>query len=123
MIKPFLRKGNEFNIVDQSGKKSYNIPETVIPQFFEMLEKCRNDKLSLSFFERQLEYSGIMLDFDIKQKQSQSQLTDGHIYNLIKGVLKHIIKVLNVQSLLTNVLVLRKTNQYTKKTRLKTVFI
>jgi phage/plasmid-associated DNA primase len=81
-------KTEDTNIIDQGQKISYNIPEKLLPQFFDLLEKCRRDGLTLNYSEKQLEPSGIMLDFDIMQDEEKSQLEDSHFYTMARHVIE-----------------------------------
>lgn len=100
------------NIIDQGQKMAYNIPEKLIPRFFSILEKCRLDKLILSFSEKQIEPSGIMLDFDILQDGEKSQLKDRHFYSLTRHVMELLAEILtpdSIENVITHVMILRKT--------------
>ena len=57
---------NSTNIVDRLKGVSYNIPNGKISKFFRYLDHTRKNNIKQLFNEKQLEYSGIMLDFDIK---------------------------------------------------------
>ncbi len=71
------------NITDGAYKtKCYNIPDNKIPRFFKYLEECRRRGLIMMMNEKQLEYSGIMIDFDIMQDNAESQV-DQFVYNKI----------------------------------------
>lgn len=82
-------------IVDRTYKKCYNIPEHKISKFFKYLEHCRRKNLKMSMYEKQLEYSGIMLDFDIYQTESHSQLTRDQFHRLCMSVIKILVKYLD----------------------------
>ena len=101
----------ETNIIDQGRKIAYSIPEKRLPQFFELLEKCRNGKLEISFSEKQFEPSGIMLDFDILQETDKSQLEDSHFYSLTRQIIELLSNILifNEDKIVTYVMILRKT--------------
>lgn len=58
------------NIVDLYNKKCYCIPNNKISKFMKFIEIMRRKKFKTMVYEKQQEYSGIMLDFDFK-------LTDG----------------------------------------------
>jgi phage/plasmid-associated DNA primase len=79
-------------IVDRTYKKCYNIPERKISRFFRFLEVCRRKPLKMSMYEKQLEYSGIMLDFDIFQTLPNSQLTAEQFHRLSISVIKILVK-------------------------------
>lgn len=78
---------NSTNIVDVRTKRMYNIPPIKIPVFFGMLENCRRNNVVCHFTERQGEYSGIMLDFDIYQTSSVSLITPTHISAICSAVM------------------------------------
>jgi hypothetical protein len=82
------------NIIDQGRKISYDIPNLLIPEFFNLLELCRKQRMVLNFSEKQIEPSGIMLDFDIKQAGEQFQITDDHHYSLVTRLVELIINCL-----------------------------
>ena len=71
------------NIVDRLAGKCYNIPEKKLPIMFKLMESCRRGKMKMMITEKQLSYSGIMLDFDIYQDTEEDQLTD-EIFHLLK---------------------------------------
>lgn len=106
------------NIIDQGQKISYNIPEKLLPRFFDILEKCRKDKLVLNFSEKQLEPSGIMLDFDILQDDEKSQLNDSHFYSLTRHITELLADILSFDDdkFKTYVMVLKKTKTEYKDT-------
>lgn len=90
-LKPFNNKEGDkenTNIIDQGMKVSYAIPEKVLPRFFKSLEQCRLEGLALNFSEKQIDPSGLMLDFDIKQENEKSQLDDSHFYTMVRIVLE-----------------------------------
>lgn len=81
------------NIVDRYQGKCYCIPERRINTFFKFLEITRRKNLKTMINEKQLEYSGIMLDFDIKiDHGGQSSITHTHYHRLCIAVLKLILK-------------------------------
>lgn len=91
------------NIVDrhslvngQIGAKCYNIPDAKIPRFFKYLEICRRRGLMLMMYEKQLEYSGIMIDFDIMQKNDKSRIDDRLLQRLQSKLIGHLKKYLNL---------------------------
>lgn len=104
------------NIIDQGQKIAYYVPEKLLPRFFAILEKCRRDKLVLSFSEKQLEPSGIMLDFDILQDGEKSQLDDSHFYSLTRHIIELLSTMLSfkeTEKITTYVMILKKkTTEY-----------
>lgn len=82
-------------IVDRMYKKCYKIPEEKIPRFFRFLEVCRRKSLKMSMYEKQMDYSGIMIDFDIFQTVAQSQLSSEQFHRLSIAVIKILVKYLH----------------------------
>jgi hypothetical protein len=83
------------NIVDRTYKKCYNIPPKNVSKFFKYLDACRRKNLRMSMYEKQLEYSGIMLDFDIFQEENHSQLTRDQFHRLCIAVIQILVKYLD----------------------------
>ncbi len=83
------------NIINRK-KKCYNIPPLKIEKFFKLLEICRRDNIRLTMAEKQLEYSGIVLDFDIYQDSKQSQFTDDVYHMLVDSIMKMIQKIVDI---------------------------
>lgn len=67
---------------DKMTSRSYNIPENKIPRMFKHIELCRRDGSLMMCYEKQLEYSGIMFDFDIVKKTNKEFLDGGVIANI-----------------------------------------
>ncbi len=72
------------NIVDRYclvGEKitarTYNIPDNRIEKMFKYLEVCRRKNLKMMMYEKQLEFSGLMIDFDILQENEECAFGDG----------------------------------------------
>lgn len=81
------------NIVDLYAKKCYCIPNRKIRKLFKFAETMRRKKLKMMMYEKQSEYSGIMLDFDIKLKVGGvSPITHAHYHRLCLGVFRIILK-------------------------------
>lgn len=51
---------------------AFNILAEDIPPFFSLLERCRKDGIRMHYCEKQQDYSGIMIDFDINHLQPVS---------------------------------------------------
>lgn len=84
------------NIVDRYSKKCYHIPPNKISKFFKFLEITRRKNLKMMIYEKQLEYSGIMLDFDIKLKEGGvSQINSTHYHRLCINVVKILQKYIH----------------------------
>ena len=104
------RESGDSNIIDQGLKIAYCIPEKLLPRFFILLEKCRSDKLILNFSEKQLEPSGLMLDFDILQEGEDSQLSDASFYKIARVVFELISTMIpSNTSISTHAMILRKS--------------
>lgn len=84
-------------IVDRTYKRCYNIPALKVSKFFKYLDHCRRKNLKMSMYEKQLEYSGIMLDFDIYQLVSHTQLSKEQFHRLCINVFKLLIKYLDIE--------------------------
>lgn len=118
LIQYKCESGGDSNIIDQGQKIPYKIPEKLLPRFFDLLERCRKENLVLNFSEKQLEPSGIMLDFDIEQDDEKSQLQDHHFYSLTSSIITMISQMLSfdsVDKITTHVMFLRKTKTDFKK--------
>ena len=85
------------NIIDRFSLKCYKVPDNKIPRMFKILEACRRNKMLMMFNERQQQYSGIMLDFDIYQDQETNQLFDDTFYILCQKITELLIKLLQFQ--------------------------
>jgi hypothetical protein len=92
------------NIVDRFTKnenneicaKTYNIPEKHIPWMFKLLDLCRRQNLLMMVYERQMEYSGFMIDFDIYQSTKTDYLKPETIKAIVRIILDSIIKYINL---------------------------
>ena len=74
-------KGNaDTNIINVGERRTYNIPETHIEDFFGLLEMCRREQRIIHYAERQetarKQKSGIMIDFDCYQRVKDVQVTN-----------------------------------------------
>jgi phage/plasmid-associated DNA primase len=85
------------NIVNILTKKSYNVPTSKIAKFFDCLDACRRAKLPFMFHERQLEPSGIMLDFDIMQDCDNSQINDVIVQHLVTKLIKILLSMIVIE--------------------------
>ena len=86
------------NVVDRYclvGEKiisrTYNVPENRIDKMFKYLEVCRRKNLKMMIYEKQLEFSGLMIDFDIYQNTEECAFTDG----IARSAVFSTIKLLN----------------------------
>jgi phage/plasmid-associated DNA primase len=95
--KEFINKEGDptTNIIDRMYKKCYKIQDIKIHRFFMLLERCRKLKIRTMMTERQQEYSGIMLDFDIYQDKDKSQLNSDIFILLCQKIVKLLLKILD----------------------------
>lgn len=82
------------NFIDRLFGKCYKIADKKISKFFKLVEACRRDKHILMLAERQQEYSGIMLDFDIYQDTEDDQIDDQILNILCQKVVSLLMKLL-----------------------------
>jgi phage/plasmid-associated DNA primase len=83
------------NIVDRHARKCYNIPTKKISKFFKFINACRCRKMRMLFYEKQQDYSGIMIDFDIFQGHGSSQIKKCHYSRLCVSVVKLLSKYID----------------------------
>ena len=101
------------NIIDRFRGKCYNITGKKLIRFFKLLENCRrNPSIKIMFNEKQGEYSGIMLDFDIHQDTEEEQVDEECIYNLIMAILDILVDIVDfpTKTINTYVAIIRKPN-------------
>lgn len=84
------------NIVDRYSKKCFCIPDRNISKFFKFLEVSRRKKLKMMMYEKQAEYSGIMLDFDIKLEHGgKTCIEHTHYHRLCIAVLRVLLRFIH----------------------------
>jgi len=84
------------NIVDLYCKKCYCISDKKISKFMKFIEIMRRKKLKMMLYEKQQDYSGIMLDFDFKLKDGGvSQITNTHYHRFCMKLFKILLKYLH----------------------------
>jgi phage/plasmid-associated DNA primase len=84
------------NIVDRYLGKCYCIPPRKLSTFFKYLEILNKKKLKSMLNEKQLEYSGIMLDFDIKLDHGgQSNVGHTQYHRLCINVMRILLKYIH----------------------------
>lgn len=71
--------------------RTYNIPHDKVDKMFKYLEVCRRKSLNMMVYERQLEYSGFMIDFDILQSIEESSFNEGIARAIVLAVAKLLI--------------------------------
>ena len=102
-------KSNVSNRLVKDG--SYIVPPESMDIFFAYLDICRLNHIKMSISEKQQEHhSGIMIDFDLEQDVSDSQLTDKIIRKLVHAIYAVIIKYVELHADLdvTYAVVIRK---------------
>lgn len=97
-----------FNIIDQNTYAKYNIPEKLLPKFFTMAEQCRKRKLITGFTERQDGYSGIVLDFDVRQKDDKEHVNNKHYSSVIQRTIKLLKTIIDLPDGNIHVLVTKR---------------
>ena len=80
---------------------SFNIDSDNINKIFKYLNDSYKNGKTESFAEKQKEYSGIMLDFDMYHKSNEQQLTNAHIETLVELISKVLGKVIKFNDLET----------------------
>jgi hypothetical protein len=84
------------NIVDMFSGKTFIIPENKITIFLNQLEKCRRAGITCMMSEKQnADYSGIMLDFDIKQKVANSMVDTKLLITLCNKIFALLISIID----------------------------
>jgi len=94
----------ESNIINQ-GVGSYCVPVGGQDEFFRLYDNCRQSGVHLCFTERQyftlpggeqLTHSGIMLDFDIYQRDSVVQVNDMHYQHLMEEIFQKLMELIDM---------------------------
>lgn len=86
-------------IGEKIGTRTYHIPEPKLTKFFKYLDCFRRKKLKMMIYERQLEYSGIMVDFDIFQEESDSFVTDSIAQEFARALIKILYKYMDLNGI------------------------
>lgn len=106
------RGDSNTNIIDQKEKNTYNIQNENLDHFFSLLEACRKEDCVISFMERQEPISGIMLDFDILQADTESHIDESTYRKLINHIGRELITTLkfaeNTEEYNFHVFIIRK---------------
>ncbi len=94
-LKDFLGElgAGDNNIIEQK-KASYCVPENRMAEFFKLLNQVNAENTVTHFSEKQLNPSGVMLDFDIVQENSESQIKDDHIYTITMSAINELLSML-----------------------------
>lgn len=83
------------NIIDRQALRCYNVPDKKIPKMFRLIEACRRHDVKMMMTEKQEEYSGVMLDFDIYQDEEEDQITDEIFHRLVKRIIEGLLSILS----------------------------
>lgn len=86
----------DIRFINVKKKKVYNIPDEYLSTFFELLNNCYKNDITMHFLEKQQEYSGYVWDFDIQQEHNISQITSIHIYKLVHELCKIMFKYIDI---------------------------
>jgi len=92
-------KGSQLtNISNRQTGMTYNIPQNKLEQFFIHLDSVRKiSKIKIHYLERQsADYSGIVIDVDIYQKNKERQLTSQLYSIFISRLMSLILETLNM---------------------------
>lgn len=89
------------NIVDLYSQSfgvsnTFCIPDDKISKMFKYIELCRRSKSKMMMYEKQMQYSGIMLDFDICQKGPTSEITEDMFRSITRVTMKLLIKYIDM---------------------------
>ena len=92
------------NIIDQGEAKTYYFDQSSMQKLFTHLELCRLEKSVLHFSEKQysygVDYSGIMIDYDLIVKEKLAPtITDKQYFKISQVVMRHLITDLNLSLL------------------------
>jgi len=96
------------NFIDRLLHKCYNIPNNKLLKFFQLIEDCRKDKKHIMIAEKQGEYSGIMLDFDIYQDDEKDQLNDILFQQLCQKIISVLSTIININNINIPICITRK---------------
>ena len=94
------------NVIDRHGSmannkvspRCYIIPNDKIPRMFKHMEACRRNNLKMMMCEKQQEYSGIMLDFDIYMEDNESKLNMMMYTSICVAVLRIINQYIDINN-------------------------
>ncbi len=86
-----------FNITDRTVG-SYFLNDEIVKQFMARLSKCIDNGAKVSYSERQLEYSGIMLDLDIYQRDETSFMHADFMCEFVQEVYEVLFDLVDLDS-------------------------
>jgi hypothetical protein len=95
--KPKYQRGRndpETNVHNAETHKCYAFPGDSLQKTMCIMERCRREGIPMCYYERQGVMSGIMDDFDIKQKSPNSKLNDFLFLNYAKSKCELLAEVL-----------------------------
>ncbi len=82
--------------------RTYNVPHNKIDKMFKYLEICRRKNLKMMVYEKQLEMSGFMIDFDIYQNDENCRFNDGLATSLLLATVKLLMDYIDFEPVLKN---------------------
>jgi phage/plasmid-associated DNA primase len=87
------------NIFNLFGNERYAMPDHMISQFFILLEQIRREGIVQYYFEKQLTYSGIFLDFDLYHPidYKESKIDETILQSITEAILKIINQYFDLQ--------------------------
>ncbi len=83
-------------VVNKYDCSKYVIPDKNIPELFQRLESCRRHGAPVDIAEVQLEYSGLVFDFDVIQSCNKTQITYDIQKKLCSEVARQVYKYINI---------------------------
>lgn len=84
------------NIISRDPNGGFGVPTEKMEIFFKLLKEVNEKSGPLSIAERQLEYSGIMIDFDFYQKEGESCIDEIFIKEIISRIFLIILTLSNI---------------------------
>lgn len=87
-----------YSMPNSTRANTYCIPDDKIAKMFKYVECCRRSNSLMMMYEKQQEYSGIMIDFDICQTEDISRLNNGVYYVVIQNTLNILRRFLNLDT-------------------------
>lgn len=88
------------NIINVAERRTYNLPDTHLDEFFHAMDACRKESRMLHYSERQetseKESSGIMIDFDRYQKSKEPEINNAHFDKLAVRIGNILLRTLQI---------------------------
>ena len=101
-----IDKDGTSNIIDPK-MASYKVPDLQIPEFFRLLDAIRIDGLRVHFQERQPDYSGLMLDFDIDHTSATSLIDEDMLQYMTREITDIVVKTIEAPPKVVHVGILK----------------